>query len=200
MVNSLEHGKREGGSMPVITEGGFTLNFGVVQLGGKLSEQDRQCAWKLYAEIVTRVSVSGKRRDESCGDLSGEVLIESLESLHAFFREARQIMKEFPVGKLKEKNQSHLGILIHDLLAEVLRPFLERWQADFRAWWEQQDKSSRSWFQIQKEYPDYLNFTEDWKHLRRIMRNVENQLRIEYKLQAVKKQSNNVNIECVKPS
>ncbi len=28
--------------MPEISEGSFTINFGVVKLGGKLSEQDRQ--------------------------------------------------------------------------------------------------------------------------------------------------------------
>jgi len=113
--------------MPEISEGTFSINFGVVKLGGKLSEQDRQCAWQLYTEIVTRVAVSGKRRDETSSDFSGEIIVESLTSLHSFFQEARHIMKNFPVGKLKEKNQSHLGILIHDLLTDVLRPFLEKW-------------------------------------------------------------------------
>ena len=108
--------------MPEISEGSFSINFGVIKLTGKLSEQDRQCAWKLYTEIVTRVALSGKRRDATCSDFSGEVIAESLSSLHAFFQEARQIMKDFPVGKLNEQNQSHLGILIHDLLADVLRP------------------------------------------------------------------------------
>ena len=136
--------------MPELREGDFSINFGVVKLGGKLSEQDRQCAWQLYTEIVTRVAVSGKRRDDTCCDFSGEIIVESLSSLHAFFQETRQIMKQFPVGKLPERKQSHLGSLIHDLLADVLRPFLEKWQADYRAWWEQQNKSAGSWFEIQK--------------------------------------------------
>lgn len=171
--------------MPEISEGNFSINFGVVKLGGKLSEQDRQCAWQLYTEIITRVSVSGKRRDETCGDFSGEVIAESFASLHTFFREARQIMKDFPVGKLKEKNQSHLGILVHDLLADVLRPFLEKWQADFRAWWRQQDLSNRSWFQIQEQYPKYEELVQDWTDLRKLMREVEHKLRDEYKLQKI---------------
>jgi len=171
--------------MPEITEGNFTINFGIVKLGGKLSEQDRQCAWKLYAEIVTRVAVSGKRRDETCADFCGEVIAESLESLYAFFQEAREIMKEFPVGKLKEKNQNHLGIFIHDLLADVLRPFQEEWQADYRAWWEQQDRTNQPWFVIQKKYPKYQELLEDWTHLRKLMRKLEQQLRKEYKLQKI---------------
>ena len=92
-------------------------------------------------------------------------------------------MKDFPVGKLKEKNQSHLGVLIHDLLADVLRHFLEKWQADFRAWWEQQDRSKRSWFELQKEYPKYKELLDDWTHLRKLMRKLERRLRDEYKLQ-----------------
>lgn len=169
--------------MPELKEGNFTIDFGVVKLGGKLSEQDRQCAWQLYTEIVTRVAVSGKRRDETSSDFSGEIIAESLASLHSFFQEARQIMKEFPVGKLKEKNQDHLGILIHDLLADVLRPFLERWQADYRAWWEQQDRTGHSRFDIQKTYPKYSELLEDWTHLRKLMRKIEHQIRDEYKLQ-----------------
>ena len=147
--------------MPEIKEGDFSINFGVVRLGGKLSESDRQCAWKLYTEIVTRVAVSGKRRDHTSSDFSGEILVESLGSLHAFFSEARAIMKEFPVGKLKEKNQKHLGVLIHDLLADILRPFLEKWQADYRSWWEMQEKSSRTWIEIQAEYPRYEELLSD---------------------------------------
>lgn len=171
--------------MPELTEGDFTINFGVVKLRGKLSEQDRQCAWQLYTEIVTRVAVSGKRRDETSSDFSGEVIAESLASLHAFFQEARQIMKQFPVGKLKEKNQNHLGILIHDLLADVLRPFLEKWQADYRAWWEQQNRSGQSWFDIQKKFPRYEELLKDWTHLRKLMRKLEHKIRDEYKLQKI---------------
>ncbi len=171
--------------MVELSEGDWALNFGVVKLSGKLSEQDRQCAWQLYTEIVTRVSVSGKRRDAKCTDFSGEILIESLASLHHFFQEARAIMRAFPVGQLKGRQQSHLGTLIHDLLADVLRPFLEKWQADLRSWWEAQDKTGESWFELQRKYPRYDELLKDWTDLRRLMRKLENQLRDEYRLQRV---------------
>lgn len=171
--------------MPELKEGAFSINFGVVKLEGKLSELDRQCAWQLYTEIVTRVAVTGKRRDESARDFSGEIFGESLSSLHAFFQEARQIMKQFPVGKLKEKDQSHLGILVHDLLTDVLRPFLEEWQADYRAWWQQQDKSTETWFDIQEKYPKKKELLEDWANLRKLMRKIELKIGSEYKLQKI---------------
>lgn len=171
--------------MPELSEGNFTLNFGVVKLGGKLSEQDRQCAWKLYTEIVTRVAVTGKRKDDSATDFTGEVLIESLASLYSFFQEARSIMKEFPVGKIKEREQEHFGKLIHDLLTDVLRPFLERWQADYRSWWKQQNLEAESWFSMQQKYNKYDELITDWTNLRKLMRKLEDQLRREYKLQRV---------------
>jgi len=173
--------------MSELTEGTFTIDFGIVKLGGKLSEHDRQCAWQLYTEIVTRVAVSGKRRDPNCTDFSGEILTESLSSLHAFFREARQIMKSFPVGKIKAKNQSHLGVLIHDILNNVLRPFLEKWQADYRAWWERQDRSTSSWFEIQRQYPKHDELLRDWTNVRKLMRRIEVKIRDEYKLEHVGK-------------
>lgn len=171
--------------MPELREGDFSINFGIVKLGGKLSEKDRQCAWELYTEIVTRVAVSGKRRDETSEDFSGEVIAESLASLHTFFNEARMIMRQFPVGQLKEKDQSHLGILIHDLLADVLRPFLEKWQADFRAWWEQQTDIEGTWFEKQAKYPRLEELLKDWTALRKLMRKLEHKIRDEYKLQKI---------------
>lgn len=170
--------------MAELSEGGFAIDFGVVKLTGKLSEQDRQCAWQLYTEIVTRVALSGKRRDPTSADFSGEILVESLSSLYAFFKEARNIMKSFPVGRLKDKQQSHLGSLIHDLLTDVLRPFLEKWQADLRSWWEAQNKTS-NWFELQKTYPRYDELLKDWTSLRKLMRKIEHKLKNEYKLHCV---------------
>jgi hypothetical protein len=171
--------------MPELTEGKLTFDFGLVKLSGKLSEQDRQCAWQLYTEMVTRVAVTGKRRDETGSDFTGEVMAESLESLHSFFLEARQIMKSFPVGKIAEYNQKHLGIFIHDLLTDVLRPFLEKWRADYRVWWEQQKDSHDSLFEIQKRYPRYAELLAEWTQLRLQMRFLEARICGAYKLKTV---------------
>ena len=168
--------------MPELKEGSFTLNFGVVKLGGKLSEMDRQCAWELYTEIVTRVAVTGKRRDETSTDFSGEIFVESLKSLYLFFNEARGIMRRFPIGKIKKKHQQHLGRLIHDLLTDVLRPFLEKWQADLRSWWGAQQAEGQDWFAIQVNYPRKDELLAEWTDLRKLMRRFEHQLRREYKL------------------
>jgi hypothetical protein len=51
----------------------FSLNLGIVQLSGDLSEEDRQCAWELYAELSTRVAVTGKVLDSECKTFEGEL-------------------------------------------------------------------------------------------------------------------------------
>jgi hypothetical protein len=65
----------------------------------------------------------GKRLDSTCEDFSGELYAESLDSLYNFFKECRGIMRKFPVGKLKESRQEHLGAPINRILNDVFRPF-----------------------------------------------------------------------------
>ena len=162
--------------MPVLTKGSFSLNLGIVQLGGELSEFDRQCAWELYTELTTRVALTGKQRDQRCDDFSGEILVESLSSVHSFFREARGIMRTFPVGKLRADSGHHLGILVNDLLRDALRPFLEKWQAKLRHWWEHESNPKLHPFARQREFPELSALRKDWIDLRRLMRGVQKTL------------------------
>ena len=164
--------------MTEIKKGIFSLNLGLLQIQAEISEDDRQCAWELYAEICTRLSLIGKRDDPECVDFYGEVFIESLDSIHTFFREARGIMRKFPVGQLKRSKTKHLGILINDLMIHVLRPFLERWQADFRHWSSQCTKEIKRLppFERQKKYPKYREFVEDWSNMRLLMRELQTEL------------------------
>ena len=121
--------------MPEFRKGIFTLDLGFVKIGGEVTEEDRQCAWELYSEIVTRVAIVGKRKDPTARNFDGEIYAESLTSVFRFFQECRNIMRKFPVGKIGESDQVHLGILINRILAHVLRPFLEKWHGPYRAWW-----------------------------------------------------------------
>lgn len=168
--------------MAEITEGSFSLNLGITKLGFKLKAQDRQCAWELYTEIATRSSVSGKRGDRECRNFDGELLVESLNSLYSFFTECRQIMRKFPVGRIADNNQQHLGCVIHDLLAHVLRPFLEKWQVDFREWWASDDQKDLTPFERQKKYPKYDDMMTEWSQIRKVVRALERTLVKEYKL------------------
>ena len=84
--------------MAVLSKGSFSINLGIVKLGGDLSDEDRQCAWELYTELSTRVAVTGKLSDSECKDFSGELYIESLASLYNFWfiRLKRTSLDELP--------------------------------------------------------------------------------------------------------
>lgn len=172
--------------MATITKGSFSVNLGLVKLSGELSDQDRQCAWELYTELSTRVALTGKQGDEKCTDFSGEIYNESLASVYAFFQEARRIMRSFPVGKLARDVQNHLGVLINNVMVDVLRPFLEKWQADYRHWWESQSNPQLAPFNRQEEYPKLKDFLKDWSDMRKIMRGLQKKLVKAYKLVEVR--------------
>jgi len=156
--------------MSVLTKGSFSLNLGVFAVQADVSDDDRQCAWELYTELCTRLSLVGKSSDTECTSFDGEVLVESLDSVHRFFQEARGIMRRFPVGRLSRDKDKHLGLLINELMVSVLRPFLEKWQADFRHWWDTEANPKLSPFERQKQYPNYNEFLEDWTNLRLLVR------------------------------
>jgi hypothetical protein len=168
--------------MPVVRHGKFGLNFGLLQVQAEVSEDDRQCAWETYCEIVTRVSVSGKSTDRDCTNFTGEVLVESLDSLHTFFRELRGLMRRFPVGRLSGDRSHHLGVLINDVIVNVLRPFLEEWHADYRHWWATAADVTLPPFERQLAYPRYEEFTRSWRDLRLLMRELRDCLVEAYQL------------------
>jgi hypothetical protein len=168
--------------MPVVTKGSFSLDLHFVKLEAELSDEDRQCAWELYTELATRVAVTGKPHDKYCKDFGGELYVESLESLYTFFREARGIMRKFPVGKLGPTTQDHLGIFIGRALFGVLRPFLEKWQARFYHWWEYESDKTLAPFERQAQYPQLKEFLASWTNVRQIMREMQSRLTKVYKL------------------
>ncbi len=168
--------------MPVLTRGSFSLNLGFFELGGELSEEDRQCAWELYAELSTRAAVTGKCADQDCTDFSGELYTESLDSLYGFFQHAREIMRKFPVGRIHGENRDHLGVMINRAMTDVLRPFLEKWHVEYRHWWAEESNPRLPPMQRQKDFPKHKEFMEDWKDVRQLMRALQRELVKVYKL------------------
>jgi hypothetical protein len=168
--------------MATITKGSFSLDLAFFKLEAELSDEDRQCAWELYTEIATRVAVVGKRGDKSAANFDGELYAESFESLFNFFREARAIMRRFPVGRIKDPRQEHLGVFISRVLANLLRPFLEKWRGRYFAWYTDAIKSGRSPYEVQQQFPALPEMLQDWTALRLIMRKAERTITAQYKL------------------
>ncbi|MEJ1339478.1 MAG: hypothetical protein RPU64_03600 [Candidatus Sedimenticola sp. (ex Thyasira tokunagai)] len=172
--------------MAVLTKGNFSINLGIFKVSGDLSDDDRQCAWELYTEIVTRLAVHG--RPDSGQPIKeqfkGELYMESLTSLYSFFGEMRGIMRKFPVGKIECPNEYHLGKFTCEIMNNILRPFLEKWQGDFRHWYDvtSRKRSDDSPFLLQDDYPELDAFIEDWSNLRSLMQSVAKTLANEYQL------------------
>lgn len=162
--------------MTTVSKGSFSLNLGIVKLEAALSEEDRQCAWELYTELSTRVAVTGKPDDPDCTNFDGELYIESLDSLYTFFQEARRIMRRFPVGKIAVLQKNHLGAMVSQAMANVLRPFLEKWQVHYRHWWENESNPRLAPLERQTHYPRLKEFLSDWSALRWLMRELQKEL------------------------
>jgi hypothetical protein len=103
-----------------------------VELGlpsiGKISgewepdQKERDAAWELYVELITRVSVVGIAPDEG-------LLREALISLHSLFSIIREILRKYgpAVAKSKRENGISFGLLSVAVLNSVLRPVLSKW-------------------------------------------------------------------------
>lgn len=168
--------------MAEIKKGVLALNFGLLKVSAEITEEDRQCAWEFYTEISTRVAVIGKINDWECANFEGEVLSESLESLYGFFQETRRIMRRFPVGKLPIGKKEHLGAMINEVMERGLRPFLEKWQSEYRYWWEYKSNPRLGPKDRQEQFPEWVDLLNDWTALRLEMRKLRNLLISTYSL------------------
>ena len=80
-----------------------------------------------------------------------------------------------------------LGALVHRAMRDVLRPFLETWQADFRYWWEEKADKSIPPMERQTQYPRIGDMLAHWSEVRAIMRAIQDKLVDAYKLVNVAK-------------
>jgi hypothetical protein len=85
-------------------------------------ERERDAAWEMYVELVTRVAVVELR--------PGEGLVrEALTSLYSLFDTTRSILRKYgpAVAKPKGKGDLSFGSLSVTILNGVLRPMLAKW-------------------------------------------------------------------------
>ncbi len=123
---------------------------------------DRQVAYAIWVELSTR----------KIGlpiDLDHDVISEIYDSWHAFFLITRDLLKEVPISKVKQKSTQAIINLSIEVLNEGLRPHLTHWQARFRHWYERElkkhdAKSAHDVIEpqkIQSEFPRYNELKDD---------------------------------------
>ena len=134
------------------------LGIGNTSITFKPNYTDREIAYKLWVELSTRKLGLPIDFDE-------DVIIELYDSWYAFFSVARDLIKEFPISKLNEKNEKDLVEITIELLNNVLRAHLTTWQAKFRKWYNQElEKEANKNLtpqEIQSKYKYYDKLTVD---------------------------------------
>lgn len=140
--------------------GGATISF-------KPNYDDRKIAYALWVEISTR----------KLGlpiDLNEDVIVELYNSWYAFFGTARESIKDFPITKLNNDNEKDLIEITTELLNDVLRPHLTKWQAKFRKWYaEELNKSPNANLTPQEIQSNYEYFDELTEEMMNINNNLE---------------------------
>lgn len=103
------------------------VNFTVPVLGGvkgtwEPNTEQREAAWELYIELVTRISVT------KLTDGHG-LLREALDSLHSLFNTTRAILRQHgpEVAKARGSADYSLGKIAVTVLNYQLRPLLSEW-------------------------------------------------------------------------
>ena len=106
---------------------GVKVSLNLPYIGGvegtwEPDESERDAAWEMYVELITRISVAELKPDEG-------LLREALSSLHTLFGTTRAILRKYGPSIAQPKGEGDLsfGYLAVVILNAVLRPVLAKW-------------------------------------------------------------------------
>ena len=94
-------------------------------------------------------------------------------TLYAFFAEARNTLRQIPIETIDPSIAYDLRHLMHTTLINILRPFLETWQADYRFWWDRVSYKFLRPFERQHLYPKREEMLADWGKVREEMQAIQ---------------------------
>ena len=139
-----------------------SIGIGNSRITLKLCKKDQEIAYKLWVELSTRKI--GLPYDED-----NDVIVEVYDSWYAFFKIARDLLKEIPGERLADSRE--LVELTQRVLNDGLRPHLTRWQAKCRKWDKVACEKEGTPQEIQKGYPEYAELIDDLKKTNQTMIN-----------------------------
>jgi hypothetical protein len=105
---------------------GFKVKVNLPFLGisgeWKVDEKQREAAWEIYVELVTRVTIQELKEDEG-------LLREALSSFYSLFQTTRDILKKYgpTIANPSQEDDTTLGHIAVAVLNKVLRPLLAKW-------------------------------------------------------------------------
>jgi hypothetical protein len=105
------------------------LNLHFAKLTGTWTpnEAEKNAAWELYTELITRIAVV---------PLEGGILREALRSLHSVFSATREILRKYgpDLAEPKRSGEFNFAYLAIAMLNFTLRPILSRWHPLLEDW------------------------------------------------------------------
>lgn len=112
------------------------------------NKKDQEIAYKLWIELSTR-------KIGLLFDKEHDVITEVYDSWYAFFKIARELLKDIPADRLQYSND--LIELTEKVLNNGLRPHLTIWQAKYRKWYENAllTNTEDTPQELQRKYPYY---------------------------------------------
>lgn len=109
----------------------YKISLGIFEINGSVEYNsiDQEAAWKMYVELITRVS--GNRLPDGSG-----ILRESLNSLYSTFGVLRNILKDSGAALARspqDNKQETVATLLLKIMNTRLRPFLSEWHPKLEA-------------------------------------------------------------------
>ena len=108
-----------------------SLPFGIGSASWEADPTERNAAWELYVELVTRVAVQSLNPQEG-------LVREAMNSLYSLFGSTREILRK--AGPKVGASHDSVGGIAIAVLNNGLRPFLSKWHPLLLEW--EEEKSS----------------------------------------------------------
>ena len=104
-----------------------SLPFGIGSASWEADPTERNAAWELYVELVTRVAVQSLNPQEG-------LVREAMNSLYSLFGSTREILRK--AGPEVGASHDSVGGIAITVLNNGLRPFLSKWHPLLLTWEE----------------------------------------------------------------
>jgi len=102
-----------------------SLPFGIGSAEWQADPTERNAAWSLYIELVTRIAVQELEIDQG-------TVREAMNSLYSLFGSTREILKA--AGPDVGASHDSVGGIAISVLNNGLRPFLSKWHPFLQTW------------------------------------------------------------------
>ena len=108
-----------------LTEVSVSLPFGIGSAKWQVDQTERNAAWSLYVELITRIAVQPLENDKG-------LIREALNSLYSIFSTTREVLRE--AGPCVGASRQSVGGIAIAVLNYGLRPFLTKWHPLLQEW------------------------------------------------------------------